>query len=50
MNFFVNSPKDDFSLDCCLNAVFEGLKFKESTPHYAKSTPRYAASRGVDLA
>jgi hypothetical protein len=37
----------DFSLDCCFNAVYEGLKFRELTQHYAKSTPRYAAESRV---
>jgi hypothetical protein len=26
---------DDFLLDCCFNAVYEGLKFRKSTPRYA---------------
>jgi hypothetical protein len=38
---------DDFSLGCYFNAVYEGLKFRESTLSYAKSTPRYAAQRIV---
>jgi hypothetical protein len=34
---------DEFLLGCCFNVVYEGLKFMESTPSYAKSTLRYAA-------
>jgi hypothetical protein len=30
---------DAFSLDCCFNAVYEGLKFRGLTPRYAKSKP-----------
>jgi hypothetical protein len=26
---------DDFLLDCCFNAIYEGLKFRKSTPRYA---------------
>jgi hypothetical protein len=26
---------DDFLLDCCFNTVYEGLKFRKSTPRYA---------------
>jgi hypothetical protein len=26
---------EDFLLDCCFSAVYEGLKFRESTPRYA---------------
>jgi hypothetical protein len=27
---------DDFLLDCCFNAIYEGIKFGKSTPRYAK--------------
>jgi hypothetical protein len=30
-----------FLLDCCFNSGYEGLKFRESTARYAKSTLRY---------
>jgi hypothetical protein len=26
---------DDFLLDCCFNAIYEGIKFGKSTPCYA---------------
>jgi hypothetical protein len=26
---------DNFLLDCCFNAIYEGLKFRKSTPRYA---------------
>jgi hypothetical protein len=35
---------DGFLLDCCFNSGYEGLKFRELTPRYAKSTLRYAKS------
>jgi hypothetical protein len=43
-----NSSMFDFSLDCCFNAVYEGLKFRESSPRCAKSTPHYVAQRYAD--
>jgi hypothetical protein len=30
----VSSPMGDFLLDCCFNAVYEGLKFRKLTPCY----------------
>jgi hypothetical protein len=32
----VSSSMYDFLLDCCFNAVYKGLKFRESTLSYAK--------------
>jgi hypothetical protein len=39
---------DDFLLDCCFNAVYEGLKFRKSTPRYAnrlRAMPHSAESQ-----
>jgi hypothetical protein len=39
---------DDFLLDCCFNALYEGLKFRKSTPRYAnwlRAMPHSADSR-----
>jgi hypothetical protein len=30
-----SSPMDEILLDCCFNAVYEGLKFRKSTLRYA---------------
>jgi hypothetical protein len=34
---------DDFLLDCCFRAVYEGLEFDDLTPRYAKWTLLYVA-------
>jgi hypothetical protein len=34
---------DDFLLDCCFNAIYEGLKFEKSTPRYATAQSRDSA-------
>jgi hypothetical protein len=37
------SPMDDFAIDCCFNSGYEGLKFRELTPRYAKLTQHNVA-------
>jgi hypothetical protein len=39
---------DDFLLDCCFNAIYEGLKFRKSILRYAnrlRAMPHSAESR-----